>query len=222
MRGPDGDYADWLRVHYKPAIGEHTPHHLSPYLKLGQTALEIGCGAGSVCYFLAKHGVKALGIDINAVSIAEARSREKTTSPGWPRFEVSDILTRQLRQAFDLVLMIRVLTCFSDKSAWHETLARARESLKPGGLIWIHDFLSTPDSPIYGPRYERAVTLGMRPGNFLVESDGKTLFVAHHHSDPEILEITEPYETLSLASHDSVSMNGNACRMFRFLGRRPL
>jgi hypothetical protein len=46
------------------------------------------------------------------------------------------------------------------------------------------------------------------------------LFIAHHHSMEEIAEIASPYKKLFLNFHDSVSLNGNACRMFEFLGKR--
>jgi hypothetical protein len=35
----------------------------------------------------------------------------------------------------------------------------------------------------------------------------------------EITEITYPYQKVFLNFHDSVSLNGNACRMFEFLGK---
>jgi SAM-dependent methyltransferase len=216
MNAPNPDYADWRHIEYNPAISSHIPHDLVPFLKPGHTALEIGCGTGSVCDFLTEHGVNAFGIDINAASITDAKRRQT----GGARFEVSDILTRPSGEVFDLVVMIRLLTCVPEVSSWREVLRRAHGSTKPGGLIWVHDFFMAPDSHQYMLRYEQAGKLGMRPGNFLVEKDGRPLFVAHHHSAMDLDEITKPYEVLSLVFHDSVSMNGNNCRMFRFLGRR--
>ena len=46
------------------------------------------------------------------------------------------------------------------------------------------------------------------------------LFIAHHHSREELDEIMSPYEKVFLNIHDSLSLNGNACRMFEFLGER--
>ena len=46
------------------------------------------------------------------------------------------------------------------------------------------------------------------------------LFVAHHHSIEEITLIANRYEKMLLNFHDSISLNGNACRMFEFLGKR--
>lgn len=64
--------------------------------------------------------------------------------------------------------------------------------------------------------------MGWRLGNFAVrDGGGKLLFVAHHHSEDERSEITQPYERLPLRFHDGVSMHGHAVQMFAFIGRKP-
>jgi hypothetical protein len=77
------------------------------------------------------------------------------------------------------------------------------------------------DLEAYRVRYEAGGRLGWRTGNFQVnDSQGNRLFIAHHHSLDEVASITASYESLSYRSHESLSMNGNVCRMFEFLGRR--
>ena len=93
--------------------------------------------------------------------------------------------------------------------------------LKSPGYIYIHDFLTSPDIEAYRSRYEAGASLGWRAGNFQVnDARGNRLFVAHHHLPEEVDSIRAGFETLSYHSHESLSLNGNACRMFEFLGQR--
>lgn len=70
------DYLSWHQLDYKPAITEHLPEDILPFLARGQRALEVGCSNGSVCLYLAHHGIEVLGVDLNASAIAEAKQRE--------------------------------------------------------------------------------------------------------------------------------------------------
>jgi hypothetical protein len=81
--------------------------------------------------------------------------------------------------------------------------------------------LMTPQCESYRERYIEGERRGWRTGNFAVPGrEGGMLFIAHHHSKKEIAEISYPYQEIFLNFHDSVSLNGNACRMFEFLGKR--
>jgi SAM-dependent methyltransferase len=223
MRKLVGNHTDWRSVDYKPAIPELLPHSLVPLLSPGQTALDIGCNNGRVGLFLAKCGIKTLGIDLNHDAIDTARAyAERGGVSGKACFRVADIIEEPLSGGFDAVLMIRVLTCFPDLDTWRLLLHRAHESLTERGLIYIRDFVLDEGNPMYQPRYEAGARLGWRWGNFLVsDAAGRSLFVAHHHTQEELNEILAPYGKIDLSYHSSLSMNGNACRMFEFVGRKP-
>jgi cyclopropane fatty-acyl-phospholipid synthase-like methyltransferase len=198
------------------------PEALLPYLEPGDTALDIGCNAGGVALFLAARGVNVVGIDINANAVLTAREQaERKGLAGAAQFEVSDVLTHQQSREFDIVLMTRVLTCFSDQTIWDKLLRRAYSFLRPGGLIYIHDFVHSPEIEQYRHRYNASAARGWRLGNFPVPGPaGELLFVAHHHTAAEIDQIRKPYETLRLDLHDSISMNGNRCKMFELIARK--
>jgi hypothetical protein len=100
-------------------------------------------------------------------------------------------------------------------------LRRVHALLPIGGFLYVHDFLRDDDIAHYHQRYREAESCGWRSGNFAVnDAQGKLMFVAHHHSQEELQQIAEPYVQLDLTSHLSQSMNGNECRMFRFLGQK--
>jgi SAM-dependent methyltransferase len=213
---------DWSRIDYQPAIADLPPLPLLEHVPHGSTVLDIGCNKGSTSLFLAEHGYRVLGIDLNCAAIEAARIRaQESTATESPEFRVADVLEERFSDSFDVVMLIRVLTCFAETSEWNALLKRTTQLLKPRGCIYVHDFLVSPDIEAYRARYEAGAKLGWRAGNFQVnDSGGNRLFIAHHHSESEVASIMEGYETVSYRLHESLSLNGNRCRMFEILGRK--
>jgi len=189
----------------------------------GSTALDVGCNKGGVSLFLAQHGLNVLGVDINEAAIDEAKLRAAHAGlSGNANFRVADILIDPPSAPFDVVLLVRVLTCFPAAADWQALLRRAGALVGPQGYLYIHDFLLSPESANYRPRYAAGKRQGWRPGNFAVNAaDGALSFIAHHHSEEEVASITAPWHRVHFSIHQSLSLNGNSCRMFEFLGRRP-
>jgi len=223
MNGTLGSYKDWAKIDYQPFIAELYPHRVLPHLLEGSSALDVGCNRGGTTLFLASFGLKADGLDLNISAVEQARIR--ATSRGldsMAKFEVADYLVNPPTAQFDIVLLTRVLTCFPDLQEWRSLLSQSWHSVRPGGFLYIHDFLISAESENYRARYEAGAKRGWRQGNFIVTSSvGEELFVAHHHSDEEVRAIVSLYSPTFYIVHDSLSMNGNRCRMFEFLGRRP-
>ncbi len=222
MRDGTEAYTAWRSITYRPAIAELLPHSLLPHLSPGRTALDIGCNTGGVALFLAGRGLTVVGLDINERAIGEARRRaEESGLTHAATFRVADAAVVQGLGEFDVVTLIRVLTCFPSLDSWGALLRTVRSLVKCEGLVYIHDFRYAEGSPVYQPRYDRGLELGWRKGNFAVnDQDGRLAFVAHHHTREEIEEITASYRVLALNHHSSVSMNGNECEMFEFIGRK--
>lgn len=223
MKVSIGEYQDWACIDYQPAIADLSPLVVPEHLPAGSTALDVGCNKGGVSLFLAQHGLNVLGIDINHSAVEEAKLRAmRTVIQGSVDFRVADVLVDPPPGRFDIVLLVRVLTCFPEVEAWETLLKRAGAFIRPQGYIYIHDFMLSPESDNYRSRYEAGARLGWRCGNFSVKtSTGELLFIAHHHSEKEIAAIVSPYQRVHFRIHESLSMNGNSCRMFEFLGRRP-
>lgn len=217
-----GEYTDWRFVDYNPAVAELLPHSLLRYLTNGQTALDIGCNTGAVSLFLATHGVRAHGVDLNPDAIGIARERAKSARLSHlTNFVSADITQAGSDEKFDAVLLIRLLTCFPSLQSHRLILHRANSLLRQDGLIYIHDFKYNEGDNKYQDRYAEGVRRGWRSGNFAVnDAAGNLLFIAHHHSEDEIRQITSNYEKLELNSHSSLSMNGHRCQMFEFIGRK--
>jgi len=213
---------DWRRMDYKPVIRDHIPVPVIQHVAPGSTVLDVGCNTGSNAICLAEHGLQVLGIDINPAAIEQARTRANELSlTRVTQFRVANVLEYPVTDQFDVVLLIRILTCFADSSDWTALVQRSTRLLKPQGYLYIHDFLMSPDIEGYRIRYEAGARLGWRTGNFQVnDTRGNRLFIAHHHSKEEVDSIVTGFHTLSYRSHESLSMNGNTCRMCEFLGQR--
>jgi SAM-dependent methyltransferase len=221
VSGQATEYRLWRSIDYMPTLSELSAEHLAPYLHSGQRALEIGCNRGQTALWLASRGVDILGIDINSNAISRAREEARKLSNVKVRFTEGDFLDRLDLGTFDLVVMIRVLTCFPRIEDWRALLNRCFDSLAGDGLLYIHDFVMAPECESYRERYLEGQRRNWRTGNFAVPGrEGGMLFVAHHHAIEEIVEVTHRYKEIFLNFHDSVSLNGHACRMFEFLGKR--
>lgn len=217
------DYKLWESIDYQPAITDLLPNRLLPFLSPISVLLDVGCNTGGVALFLTERGHACTGIDINPAAIATAKERVSGHRlSNSASFEIADLRDFNSHDRFHAILMTRFLTCVPQLEHWRVSLDKAFALLRPSGLIYVHDFVCDSDSPVYGPRYAQGKSKGWRDGNFPVhDASGTLLFVAHHHSASDLAEITAPYETLLLEHHDSLSMNGNPCRMFEFIGRKP-
>ena len=216
------DYSVWRTIDYKPAISNFLPVRLLPFLEKENCLLDVGCNTGNVALYFAEHGYLCNGIDINPAAITEAKARGSCHPQGSrANFEVANWLSFDHSGKFHAILMTRFLTCVPGFDDWHSCLTKAFALLRPNGLLYVHDFVLDPYSPIYAPRYALGKANGWREGNFPVhDSEGSFLFIAHHHSETDILEMIAPYNTLVLDKHDSVSMNGNPCCMLEYIGRK--
>lgn len=218
--GQLGSYTDWVTIDYAPAIPVRQPAALLPYLSPGARVLEVGANKGGAALYLAERGHNVVGIDINpdAVAVATEEAAKRGLSHR-ATFRVADALAEPCA-AYDAVVLIRVLTCFSDRDSWRSLLDAVHRSLGPEGIVYIDDFAYEGDSEVYRERYAEGVRAGWRRGSFAVnDGSGGRLFVAHHHSDEELQEVLAPYDELALTFESTLSMSGNRCRMFKFLGR---
>jgi hypothetical protein len=83
-------------------------------------------------------------------------------------FIEGDFLNQPDMGTFDLIVMIRVLTCFSQAEDWHAVLNRGFGSLASEGLIYVHDF-------VIKPRHESYRTLARSDNNSATVSFSRLL-----------------------------------------------
>ncbi|WP_406344900.1 class I SAM-dependent methyltransferase [Streptomyces sp. NBC_00648] len=146
-----------------------------------QTAvLDYGCGYGRTMADLTQRGFTNLtGADTSPGMIAEARTRHPAL-----RFVTLDAPpTLPLpTENIDLALLFAVLTCVPDDAAQHALIAELARVLKPGGTLYISDYVLQSD-PRNRARYdEYAATHGpSAPYGVFETTDGAT---CRHHPEP--------------------------------------
>ena len=104
--------------------------------------LEVGCGPGYLSLELARSGFGVVGLDLSSKCIEIAQ--QVADSDPWKgergalRYIAGDYLCHPELQSesFDVIVFLGALHHFADQRAIQQ---RARELLKPGGLILVHE-----------------------------------------------------------------------------------
>jgi SAM-dependent methyltransferase len=104
--------------------------------------LDFGCGYGRTLAELAGEGYTALtGIDFSETLIERGRAEhpglDLIAYPGGPLPFDDD--------SFDAVMMLAVFTCIIETRAQAEALLELKRVLRPGGLLYVNDFLLNRD-----------------------------------------------------------------------------
>lgn len=121
--------------------------------KKPKTVLELGCGLGRNCRYMARQGVYATGVDFSAVAIAKARSRVAKDAIK-PTFIVGDVTNLNIHGTlFDASLDVGCFHCLNQEGqrAYASEIGRL---LKGGGT---HLFWAMNDSPSKRPMTEDAI-----------------------------------------------------------------
>jgi 2-polyprenyl-3-methyl-5-hydroxy-6-metoxy-1,4-benzoquinol methylase len=101
----------------------------------GLKALDLGCGAGPSCFWLAEKGFDVTGVDVSetALGLAKNHARELGLTI---KFQICDILQLEtLSEKFDLIYDSHCLHCIVFDEDRRRTLDSVRESLKPDGIF---------------------------------------------------------------------------------------
>jgi len=164
-------------------------NYISPVSRI----LDLGCGAGRTCAALFNKGYFHIyGADMNPA--ATAASREKLAGLGLAaaddRFKISGKDRIPFPGGF--------FDCTICQALWTSVLAEDRAPLMkdicrvllPGGILYIADFVRSPEFPLYRDRYSDGVAKGYDEGTFEVTGeDGELKFLAHHFTIDEFDEL---------------------------------
>lgn len=174
--------------------------------------LDIGCGYGRILAELADIGYADLvGFDPSKNMIERGRREH----PGLDLRVMEDGRVPLPDGSAGAVLLVAVLTCVVDDAAQDALLAEARRLLKPGGIVYINDFMLNDDARNL-ERYARHAQKYRLYGAFELP-DGA---VVRHHSPERAEAIVSPFETLFHERSVFETMNGNRSNGFTFVGRK--
>ncbi len=129
----------WLTLGRLAALHDAVAEAAVPEPDAGGRVLEIGCGTGAVTARLASRGAAVTALDQNPEMLAQARRRlaAEGRAVEWLERTASEIDALP-RHAFDAVVASLSLSEMS-RDERRFVLARARERLRPGGVLVVGD-----------------------------------------------------------------------------------
>ncbi len=101
----------------------------------GKRALDIACGEGRNCVFLAKNGFDVTALDISDVGLAKAAQRAEKEALDI-HFQRVDLDSYQFTEKFDLILNFNFLL--------RNLIPEEVQALSPGGLLIIDTIMESP------------------------------------------------------------------------------
>ena len=183
----------------------------SKYVGRQAAVLDLGCGYGRVLEELSRKGYSRLtGLDFSKGMIRRGLSL-------YPHLDlrVGDAAGLE-SESFEAVLLVAVLTCLARDEDQLTLLREIRRVLRPGGILYINDFLLNQD----GRNLARYEEFKGRHGIYGVFELPDGALVRHH--DPAWVEKSlAAFETLFLDRVVYTTMNGNESNGYCYLGRRP-
>lgn len=101
-----------------------------PDTALPHRVLDAGCGTGRIAIELARRGVAVVGVDLDAVMLAQARA--KAPQLDW---RLGDLSTIELYQRFDGVVLAGNVLVYLTPGTEAAALHNMARQLNPGGLL---------------------------------------------------------------------------------------
>ncbi len=112
--------------------------------------LDVGCGTGEHTILAARHGARALGVDLSPRAVATARAKAAERGVG-ARFQVHDALSLdRLGETFDTVIDSGLFHVFDDTDC-ARYVASLHSVLRTGGHLYLLCF-SDDEPGDWGPR----------------------------------------------------------------------
>ena len=168
--------------------------------------LDIGCGSGTIDFYLAKNGSSVLGIDISENAIKKCKESSRILKLDRDlTFKVVNFPNESVNQKFDLVICAEVLEHLKDDVM---ALRKIKKMLKPKGI----SIISVPSSnaPLY--RWGLASSFDKEVGHLRRYSVG----VLSTKLINEGLEVIETKKIEGLL-RNFLFLNRNASKTIRFL-----
>src|SRR5262249_58373675 len=106
-----------------------------PKARAGKAGIELGCGTAYVSAWLARRGVKVVGIDASPAQLATARRLQRHHRLEFPLIEADAERVPCRDASFDLAISEYGACLWADPDRW---VAEAARGLRPGGgLIFL-------------------------------------------------------------------------------------
>lgn len=191
-----------------------TPFHansFSKYVRQDGKILDVGCGYGRTLDELYHTGYRNLiGIDFS----------EGMVDRGKKQFPYLDLRVKETDKidlsdsSIDAVILFAVLTCICTNTEQIRLLQEIQRVLKPGGILYVNDFLLNIDERNI-TRYKQYQDIYGVYGVFEL-SEGA---VCRHHDENWIKKLLGDFTGLEYQRLKFTTMNGHQSNGFYFIGQ---
>lgn len=182
------------------------------FIKKDSLVVDYGCGYGRTLNELYTQGYNSLlGFDFASDMIERGKSE----------FPFLDLRTSKNDKidcdsnSVDMVILFAVLTCITEDEKQDALISEIKRVLKPGGVIYINDFLVNSDERNTN-RYNQFVEKYGTYGVFEL-SEGAVL---RHHEESRVSQMTKDFIKETYKPIQFKTMNGNISNGFVFIGRK--
>lgn len=207
------------QVEYWNSVAEEknftTPFQLSAFLKYvdqDKMVLDIGCGYGRTLNELYNEGYRNLiGIDYSKEMI----SRGQKINPNI-EYRIADAEKLNLEDnSVDSVILLGVLTCTVSDADQENLVSEIKRVLKPGGIIYVNDFLVNDDERNKNRYNEYKDKYGVY-GAFELQGGG----AFRHQTEEWVKKLLGIFDKKEYEVLTYKTMNGNISRGFYYIGQK--
>jgi SAM-dependent methyltransferase len=194
----------------------------SKYVQLSDPILDFGCGYGRVTNILYQSGYKNIvGIDFSEAMI----NRGKEDYPHLKdRLQILPPDYNELPFANDsyaAITVFTVLNAIPTQTELEKLFLEFRRILKPGGILYIYDFLITDfdkDVARYKKFQEENSMQNCPYGLFKISSGA----IIRHFSRTDIEKLMEGFKILWYKEHQFVTMSNNPCLQGQWISQQTV
>ncbi len=175
----------------------HLPHD-TPRPRL----LDVGCASGEFMLQMRALGWEVHGMDIDRAALEQARAAGLSVAEG----TLEQPAGAAAEGGFDAVTLAHVIEHLPDPVG---ALRRARELLRPGGILWV----ATPNLRSLAHRLFRRDWLSLDPPRHLVLFSSESLLAAFADAGLERIEQPTPVRNLVSVAKQSAELAGSDQRV---------
>ncbi len=182
------------------------------YVSKDAVILDVGCGYGRTLNELSQSGYRNLiGVDFSEGMIERGKRQ-------FPQLDLRVMENSSIGLAdasVDAVILFAVLTCIPDGAEQRALIAEIRRVLKPGGILYVNDFLLNDDERNLKRYSEFADKYGVY-GVFELPEGA----VVRHHDEDWIQSLLSDLTKFRYERLTFTTMNGHRSNGFYFIGRK--
>jgi len=141
-----------------PLSLELVAHAASVTAPRATAVLDVGCGAGNFTLKLLQRlpDLDVTLVDLSRPMLDRAVERIRVATKGKITAWQGDVRDLPLGESqFDIIIAASVLHHLREDKEWKAVFAKFHGALRPGGWVWIHDFIEHSDPQVQALMWER-------------------------------------------------------------------